>query len=90
MGKAHYIHINFSEVVEFVYDMNLNSLGVNPPLTPPVEGKSVGLSQEGRKRNRRRKFFVWVKVMDFDRALIWTWYHTSNYQRQFLQRQRNI
>ncbi|NEN88407.1 MAG: hypothetical protein F6K48_05515 [Okeania sp. SIO3H1] len=41
-------------LVKRVYDINLNSLGVNPPLTPPVEGKSVGPSQEGRKKKKPR------------------------------------
>ncbi|NEN89513.1 MAG: hypothetical protein F6K48_11645 [Okeania sp. SIO3H1] len=42
-------------------------------------------SQEGKKEeetpSRRRKFFGRVKVTEFYRTLIWTWYHTSNYQR---------
>ncbi|NEP76765.1 MAG: hypothetical protein F6K39_00350 [Okeania sp. SIO3B3] len=33
-------------VSELVYDINLNYLGVNPPLTPPVEGKSGGKKEE--------------------------------------------
>ncbi|NEN89725.1 MAG: hypothetical protein F6K48_12760 [Okeania sp. SIO3H1] len=51
MGKAHYIHINFSEVVEFVYDMNLNYLGVNPPLAPPPPRRG---SQSDRVRREER------------------------------------
>ncbi|NET76245.1 hypothetical protein [Okeania sp. SIO1F9] len=68
-----------------MYDISLNSLGVNPPACPSQEGKSVGASQEGRKieetPSRRRKSFGRVKVTEFYRALIRTWYHTSNYQR---------
>ncbi|NES65926.1 MAG: hypothetical protein F6K24_12000 [Okeania sp. SIO2D1] len=37
-----------------VYDINLNYLGVNPPLTPPVEGKSELIPQEGRKKKKPR------------------------------------
>ncbi|NEP87269.1 MAG: hypothetical protein F6K18_10760 [Okeania sp. SIO2C2] len=48
-------------------------LGVNPPLAPPPPSRGTGVrSQERRKRNRRRKFFGRVKVMDFYRALIRT------------------
>ncbi|NET29334.1 MAG: hypothetical protein F6K01_29595 [Okeania sp. SIO1I7] len=51
-------------VGELVYDINLNYLGVNPPLAPPppLLGGEVR-SQEGKKRRkrknrrRRRKFF---------------------------------
>ncbi|NEN89219.1 MAG: hypothetical protein F6K48_10025 [Okeania sp. SIO3H1] len=44
-----------------MYNINLNYLGVNPPLTPPRRGsQSEILRREGRRRNRsrKRKFFV--------------------------------
>ncbi|NET46413.1 hypothetical protein [Okeania sp. SIO2B3] len=49
MGKAHYIHIKFSEVVEFVYGMNLNYLGVNPPLAPPPPNPPLTPPRRGRE-----------------------------------------
>ncbi|NEP89002.1 MAG: hypothetical protein F6K18_20405 [Okeania sp. SIO2C2] len=59
-----------------VYDINLNYLGVNPPLTPPRRGRTesgVRRKERTRKSSRGRKFFVC--------ALIWTRYHTSFHQR---------
>ncbi|WP_287525497.1 hypothetical protein [Okeania sp. SIO2C2] len=41
-------------MVKGVYDINLNSLGVNPPARASQEGKSVGASQEGRKNQKPR------------------------------------
>ncbi|NET42805.1 hypothetical protein [Okeania sp. SIO2B3] len=39
-------------LVKRVYDINLNSLGVNPPLTPPRRGsQSSGVRREERRRN---------------------------------------
>ncbi|NET95757.1 MAG: hypothetical protein F6K05_22525 [Okeania sp. SIO1H2] len=41
-------------MVKRVYYINLNSLGVNPPACLSQEGKSVGASQEGRKKKKPR------------------------------------
>ncbi|NES64703.1 MAG: hypothetical protein F6K24_05295 [Okeania sp. SIO2D1] len=60
-------------MVKRVYDINPNSLG--------VRSQSSGV----RREERRRKFFGRVKVTEFYRALIRTWYHTSNYQRPLRQ-----
>ncbi|NEP97095.1 hypothetical protein [Okeania sp. SIO2F5] len=66
-----------------VYDINLNYLGVNPPLTPPNPPLTpprrggedrVRRKERIRKSSKGRKFFV--------RALIRTRYHTSFHQRQ--------
>ncbi|NEN87782.1 MAG: hypothetical protein F6K48_02150 [Okeania sp. SIO3H1] len=40
-----------------VYDINLNSLGVNPPLTPPRRGSqpTPNPSQEGKSGVRREE-----------------------------------
>ncbi|NEN89661.1 MAG: hypothetical protein F6K48_12415 [Okeania sp. SIO3H1] len=59
------------------YDINLNYLGVNPPLAPPGRGRgrqSSGVRREQRRRNRsiRRKFFGRVSGTEFYRALIRT------------------
>ncbi|NES65894.1 MAG: hypothetical protein F6K24_11825 [Okeania sp. SIO2D1] len=41
-----------------VYDINLNSLGVNPPLTPPRRGTTEsGGKKKEETLSRRRKFF---------------------------------
>ncbi|NEP90430.1 MAG: hypothetical protein F6K18_28410 [Okeania sp. SIO2C2] len=82
-------------MVKRVYDINLNPLGVNPPLalTPPGRGSQedrvnppLAPQVEGKKEeetpSRRRKFFGRLKVTEFYGALIRTWYHTSNYQRR--------
>ncbi|NEP08081.1 MAG: hypothetical protein F6K34_26885 [Okeania sp. SIO4D6] len=66
-------------MVKRVYDINLNYLGVNPPLAPPpsrrgIQSDRVRRKERIRKSSRRRKFFV--------RALIRTGYHTSFHQRQ--------
>ncbi|NEN92315.1 MAG: hypothetical protein F6K48_26805 [Okeania sp. SIO3H1] len=65
-------------MVKRVYDINLNYLGVNPPLTPPVEGRGktesgVRRKERRRKSSRRRQFFV--------RVLLRTGYYTSFHQR---------
>ncbi|WP_282433645.1 hypothetical protein [Okeania hirsuta] len=43
-----------------MYDININYLGVNPPLTPPRRG--TGVRRGERRRNKRRiegeSFFV--------------------------------
>ncbi|WP_287525537.1 hypothetical protein [Okeania sp. SIO2C2] len=39
-------------MVKRVYDINLNYLGVNPPARPSQERKSVGPSQEERKKKK--------------------------------------
>ncbi|NEP91341.1 MAG: hypothetical protein F6K18_33580 [Okeania sp. SIO2C2] len=41
-------------MVKRVYDINLNSLEVNPPARPSQEGESGGPSQEGRKKKKPR------------------------------------
>ncbi|NEP81168.1 MAG: hypothetical protein F6K39_25210 [Okeania sp. SIO3B3] len=63
-------HFDYTALVKRVYDINLNSLGVrreDAKKKPRVEGESFSGS---------------VKVTEFYRALIRTWYHTSNYQRR--------
>ncbi|WP_240041663.1 response regulator [Okeania hirsuta] len=63
---------------ELVYDINLNYLGVNPPLAPPPprrgsQSDRVRKKERRRKSRRGRKFFVC--------ALIRTRHHTSFHQR---------
>ncbi|NEN88926.1 MAG: hypothetical protein F6K48_08370 [Okeania sp. SIO3H1] len=44
--------LRFLALVKRVYDINLNSLGVNPPLTPPRRGsQSDRVRREERRRN---------------------------------------
>ncbi|NET23086.1 MULTISPECIES: hypothetical protein [Okeania] len=50
-------------LVKRVYDINLNYLGVNPPLAPPPPRKGSQSDRVRRKERRinrsgRRKFFV--------------------------------
>ncbi|NET96921.1 MAG: hypothetical protein F6K05_28955 [Okeania sp. SIO1H2] len=50
-------------MVKRVYDINLNYLGVNPPLAPPPPRKGSQSDRVRRKERRinrsgRRKFFV--------------------------------
>ncbi|NET92988.1 MAG: hypothetical protein F6K05_07185 [Okeania sp. SIO1H2] len=46
-------------MLKSVYDINLNYLGVNPPLTSSRRGSyRVRREQRRRNRSRRRKFFA--------------------------------
>ncbi|GGA06800.1 hypothetical protein CYANOKiyG1_19200 [Okeania sp. KiyG1] len=45
----------------------------------PTPNPDRGGEKEEETPSRRRKFFGRVKVTEFYRALIRTWYHTSNY-----------
>ncbi|NEN87786.1 MAG: hypothetical protein F6K48_02170 [Okeania sp. SIO3H1] len=75
-------------------DINLDYLGVNPPLTPPRRGTGVrsqptpSPSQEGKKEEERavegESFLVAERGTEFYRALLRILYHTSNHQRLYL------